>query len=47
MKIEIEIVLKHDGKEVVTRTLSTFNDAIECLVWMWIVFHIRDLPRVS
>ena len=45
MKTEIEIVLKYDGKEVTRRILSTFNDAIECLVWMWIVFHIRDLPK--
>ena len=45
MKSEIEIILKHDGKEVAGRTLSTFREAVEWLVFMWIVFEVPEVPK--
>ena len=45
MKSEIEIVLKREGKEIERRNLYNFKDAVECLVWMWIVFGIPDIPK--
>ena len=45
MKREIEIILKRDGKEVTRQTISTFKEAIERLVFMWIVFDVPDVPK--